>query len=229
MMKADTRELKKLERTLLDLNRRALPYATRQTVNDLAFGSQDIWRKQALPGKLQLRTKWTERSIQVAKAASLRIASQEATVGSVADYMADLESGTTEHKKGKHGVPVPAVPLGRRRMPRAHHLGAIKIMPRVPGHRSRQVAAALTMARQRGGAQFAFLKLRRGKEGLYKVDPGKKRMAIRKVWSLSKASVTIPPHPTMGPAVQRALPSGAESYRKALTFQLRRLGMQGSL
>lgn len=229
MMKADVRELKKLERTLLDVQKRALPYATRQTVNDLAFGARQIWQKQTLPGKLQLRSKWTESSIRVDKAQGLMVAAQEAVVGSVADYLGDLEGGVTEHKKGKHGVPVPGAPLGRRRMPKAHQLGAIKLLPRVPGHRSRQVAAALAMARRRGGPQFAFLQLKRGKEGIYKLDPSKKKLAVRKVWSLSKASVTIPAHATMGPAVERALPLGAEAYRKALTFQLRRLGMQGSL
>jgi hypothetical protein len=228
MMKADTRELQKLERTLLDLNRRALPFATQHTVNGLAFESQGQWRK-ALPGKLQLRGKWTESSIRVDKSQGLNIAAQQASVGSVADYMGDLEAGVTEHKKGKHGVPVPGAPLGRRRMPKAHHLGAIKILPRVTGHRSRQVAASLAMARKRGGEQFAFLKLKRGKEGIYKLDPSKKKLAVRKVWSLSKKSVTVPAHPTMGPAVQGALSRGSELYRKALEFQLRRLGMQGSL
>jgi hypothetical protein len=42
MMSVDTRELQKLQNTLQAMNRQALPYATRQTVNDLAFAERAL-------------------------------------------------------------------------------------------------------------------------------------------------------------------------------------------
>jgi hypothetical protein len=232
MMKADTRELKKLERTLLDLNRRALPFATQQTVNDLAFKSQGQWR-QDLPGRMKLRNRFTVQSIRVEKSRGLSIAAQQSTVGSDAEYMDEQELGAVEAKKGKHGVPIPAAAPGARstrgRVPKRLQFGSLTILPHVKGHRSRQVAAALSMAAKRGGPQYAFLQLKRGRSGIYQLDPSKKKLAVRKVWDVSKASITIPKNPTMGPAVVKTLPSGAETYRRALTFQLNRMGMQGSL
>lgn len=217
----NTKDLKRLERRLMDLNHRGIPYATRQTLNDLAFTSMREWR-QEMPGKMILRGPFTQRSTRFDKASSLDIRTQRAVVGSVADYMLTQEEGATEAKKGKHGVPVPAVPLGRRRMGKANQLRAIQLM-RVHGPRARQTAIAFSLARKRGGPQYAYLEPKAGKGGIFRIDPSKKKKGMKKIWSVSKSSVTIPRNPTMGPAVERAMRLQPMFYHRALMAQLRRL------
>jgi hypothetical protein len=231
MFKVDTKGLKKLERTLFQVRAKAMPFATRQTINDLAFGSQAQWKRE-LPSKMKLRSPHTIRSVQVDKAGStLQISQQRATVGSVADYMDEQEFGATQAKKGKHGVPIPAAAPGARltrgRVPKSRQLRAIHTITPAKGARGRQVASALAMAEKRGGPQFAYLKLRPGREGIYQLNPGNKKLAIRKVWDLSKQSITIRPRPTMGPAVQLMASRRMHIHAINLQFQLQRLGMKG--
>lgn len=221
----DTRDLEKLSRQLSAYKKTAMPYATREYVNAQAFEAQKLWKKE-LPQKMKLRTKFTERSIQVDKAKSLVVSQQMATVGSVASYMDEQEDGATQSKAGKHGVPIPAASPGRRKkrgkLSKAKQFKVLNVMPRISGHRAKQVAGSLAMAKRRGGIQYAFLKLKKGRAGIYLLDPDNQRRAIRKVWDLSKSSVTIPKNPTMEPAVRQVEAMRPALWRKSLEYQMRR-------
>lgn len=221
----DTKELHRLVLHLNTLKSSAVPYAVRAYTNAMAFEAQRAW-KQEIPQKMVVRNKYTEQSIRVEKANSL--SNPQATVGSIAKYMNEQEEGATETKKGQHGIPLPAAPSGSRspqgqkKKPKRHQFKVITIMPAVSGHRSRQIAAALEMAKKRGAPQYAFLRMRNGNRGIFEINPGKKKLPIRKMWDLTQSSVKIPANPTMGPSMDivRHLSDGI--WREALLYQLRR-------
>ena len=221
----DLREMRRFEKDLGNFKNTAFPYATRAYVNTQAFDSRILW-KQALPSKMKLRSKFTVNSILVEKTTSLDTNRQQSSVGSIADYMIDQELGDTQSKQGKHGVPIPGAAPGKRksrgRMSKGKQLKAINLMPSVKGHRSRQIAVALAMAAKRGGPQYAFLKMKKGRQGIYLIDPSKKRLGVKKVWDLSKSSVRIPRNPTMQPSVARMTNKLDGMWRDALLYQLQR-------
>ncbi len=221
----DLKDTKRFEKDLKNFKSKALPYASRAYVNEQAFAAMKDW-KESLPSKMKLRNKFTTNSIRVDKTSSLDINRQQSIVGSLAPYMQTQEDGGTETKSGKHGVPLPAAAPGKRktrgRISRARQFGNISIMPTVKGHRSRKIAVALAMAAKRGGPQYAFLQLRKGRKGIYQLDPSRKRLAVKKVWDLSKSSVTTPKNPTMQPAVQSMAKRRDAMWRNALLFQLKR-------
>lgn len=221
----DLKDLKRLEKDLGNFRKAALPYASRAYVNEQAFAAMKDW-KESLPSKMKLRNKFTANSIRVEKTNSLDVNRQQSIVGSLAPYMDEQEFGATEGKSGKHGVPLPAAAPSKRktrgRISRARQFGNISIMPTVSGHRSRKIAVAMHMAAKRGGPQYAFLQLRKGRKGIYQLDPSRKRLAVKKVWDLSKSSVTTPKNPTMQPAVLSMARRRDAMWASALKFQLTR-------
>lgn len=225
LLHVDTRELKRLERDLATTKKKAVPYATLTLTNTLAFEARTEWQ-QTMGQKMKLRNRYTVNSVRVEKAKGLNMAAQIAVLGSVAPYMDEQEDGATESKSGKHGIPLPAAAPGKRaqrgKVGKARQFKAIRIMPTVRGHRSRQVAAAMAMAERRGGTQYAFLQLKKGRKGIYQLHPGRKRLGLKKVWDLSKSSVRIPKNPTLEPAVAKTTARRDGIWREALIFQLRR-------
>src|SRR6187399_2615573 len=134
MLTVDTSDWKKLERQLNTFRSKALPYATREMVNKMAFEAQSIWRTQTLKEQFKLRNSYTQSSIRVDKATTLDIDAQVSTVGSVASYMDEQEFGGSESKKGKYGVALPAAAPGKRktrgRIRPSTYNERIKLMPR---------------------------------------------------------------------------------------------------
>lgn len=220
------RGLKKLQRDLELFAKKAIPYAARETLNSLAFEQQRNWQGE-LKKSFILRNQFTVRSIRVERARGLNIRTMEARTGTIAPYLADQEEGATHVKRGKHGEPLPAAAPGARKsrkrlMPRNKRIGSIKILPRVRGSRSRQIGAAVAMAKRRGGKQFAFLQLNRSRRGIFEINPNSKQRGVRKVWDLSKPTVRIPPTPTLGRSFKRTVQMSEELGRRAMLFQLKR-------
>lgn len=227
LLHVDTRQLKKFERDLRNVKASAIPYAARATINTLAFESQRTWRAD-LPGKMKLRSKYTQSSVQVQKATSLNISTQAATVGSTASYMATQELGDSQTKKGKHGVPIPAAAPGKRktrgRVAKGKQLRAIKLgttqgKPLGGIGRGIRKQALVRLAAKGGG--FAFINLGKS-QGIFHVKMGAKRLLVKKVWDLTKQSVRIPRNPSMQPSVKKVSSLRDGIWREALIFQLRR-------
>jgi len=221
----DTRELRKLEKSLLALKKKALPFAARETINGLAFEGQAAWRRE-LPGKMRLRNKWTERSIRVEKEKrGLNINTMKASVGSTEEYMREQEFGATLPMRGREGFGIPAAAPGQRKnrplVPKRRQLSAIKLLPRTRGNRAQRIHAAMHLAKKRGSSSYAFLRMKGGRKGIYELNPGKRRLAIRKIWDLSKRAITKPKNPTMTVIEKRVRPLGPGIYREALIRQLR--------
>ncbi len=105
-IRADFKEIKKLENFLDKFNRTGIKYATRNTLNKLAF---DV-RKQAqgfIQDNFINRNKWTVNSVQVNMAKGFNIDNMQSEVGSTQGYMEMQEvGGRAKPKTGKH-LPIP--------------------------------------------------------------------------------------------------------------------------
>lgn len=233
MFNVNDRQIKEMERDLKTFARKAYPFATRKTINDAAFQTQQIARAD-VKRDLTLRNRFTVQSIQVDQARSLQISRQEATVGSIADYMEDQEFGATKAKKGKKGVAIAtsyssgegenAQP--RTRLPRKpNKLANIQLQRRRKkgSSRKQQNLVAIKQAAATG-RKYVFLDLGR-RQGIFKVTGGKRRPKIKMVHDMTKESVTIPKNPWLKPAFDEASRMLPAFYADALRFQLRRRGL----
>ena len=231
MFEIDTREIKRMESDLETFARKALPFATRNTLNQAAFMAQRE-AKEGIRAKMVLRNRFTEQSIRVEQAKSLQIASQEAVTGSIADYMEDQEFGGVKSKRGKHGVAIAtsyAAGQGegvrpRTRLPRKpNKLGNIRLQRRRTGTGSRKQRNLIAIRQAvKTSAKHVFLDLGRRK-GIFRVVGGKRRPKIKMVQDLTSQSVVIPRTPWLAPAVDKTEPAIPGFYAASLRFQLKRL------
>lgn len=233
MFRIDDKNIKRLERDLVDFQKRALPFATRKTLNDAAFQTMKIARAD-IRNELILRNKFTEQSIQVEQTRTLSLARQAAAVGSTADYMADQEFGAVKRKGGKQGVSIAtSYSAGqsesskpRTRLPRRpNKMASIQLQRRRRAGKGRkqQNLIAIKQAAETG-RKFVYLDLGRRK-GIFKVIGGKRRPKIKMVHDLTSEAVTIPRQPWLQPAYLEAARMVPAFYADALRFQLRRFGL----
>ena len=231
MFKINDDKIKQFEADLDRMNHKAIPFATRNTVNTSAFRAQAIAR-EGVKSDMTLRNRFTVQSIQVEQTRSLHITRQAATVGSTAGYMEDQEFGSIKTKKGKEGVPIAtSYSAGqgqgvqpRTRLPRkGNKLASIQLRKRQKGKGSRKsVNAAIIKGAAASGHKFVFLDLGRTK-GIFRVVGSKRKPKIRMVHDMSRTSVVIPRNPWLSPAVDKTRPLVPEIYRDSLLFQLKRL------
>lgn len=221
------------ERKLEKLRARAIPFATRNTLNALAFET----RKQSienLRSNFTLRNKWTERSVMVEKASGLNIRTQEAITGSVQDYLRKQEFGATEQSTGTHGVAIPTSYASgeegarpRQRLPRRPNQIQNILLSRKRNQGKNRKQRNLIAVKQAaaGGNKFVFLDLGKRK-GIFKVLWGGKRgrgARLKMVYDLSKPSITLIARPWLSPATDTAVRKMPQFYEAALKAQLSRL------
>ncbi len=233
MFSINTREIWKLEGDLKAFNIRALPFATKSTINGTAFKAQALGRKN-VEAKMIERNRFSKQSIQVNQAKGLRISTQEAATGSIADYMETQEFGGTESKKGKHGVRIAtsyssgegenAQP--RKRLPRKpNRIQNIRLKKKGKTGNSRKQRNLIAIREAAtSGRKYVYLKLDRRK-AIFKVVGGKRKPRIKMVQDLSSQAVTIPKKAWLRPAAMKARETIPERYAEALRFQLKRLGL----
>jgi len=230
MLEINDKRIKQLEADLSMLSGRALPYATRNTLNVAAFRAREI-AQDNVRNQMILRNRYTERSIQVEKTKSLSIPMQAAIVGSTADYMADQEFGATVRGRGSKGVPIPtsysagqdgAKP--RTKLTRKpNKLSSIQLK-RSRKHGSDRKQRNLVAIREavQSGRKFVYLNLGR-RQGIFRIVGGKRNPAIRMVHDLSSKSVDVPRNPWLFPAMEKASAEIPKIYFKSLRFQIKRL------
>ena len=224
-------DIKRLETELGLLSSRAVPFATKSTLNSLAFKAQKIAR-QDIPKRMVLRNRFTIQSVQVEQAKSLNIKRQESAVGSTQGYMEDQEFGTTKRKQGKRGIPITtsyAAGQGMSSQPRTrlarkpNSLAAIQLKKRAKrGSTRKQRNLIAVKVAAASSNKFAYLDLGR-KKGIFRVVGGKRNPKVRMVHDLSETSVNIPRNAWLLPASDRAQKFTGQMYRRALNFQLSRL------
>lgn len=229
MIRIDNEDVKQLESNFKTFARRALPFATKATVNSAAFKAR-TFAQENIREKMTLRNRFVERSIQVIQTKTLKISQQESRMGSTADFFEDQEFGGTKRRKGRDGVPIATAYASgqngqqpRTRLPRkVNTLRAISLKRsrKARGSRRQRNTIAIKEAAESGN-KFVFLDLGRTK-GIFKVVGGKRRPRIKMVWDLTRSIVRIPKNPTIAPAANDTQALMPELYREALEFQARR-------
>lgn len=235
MFSIDVSDLRRLERDLETLKSKAVPYALRNSLNTAAFEGRKLWLEEQR-GELVLRNTWTARQVRVEKARGLNVRNMVAVVGSLAPYMREQEFGGRRSGGGRHGLPIPtsvAAGQGMGTQPRtrlvrgANKLGAIRLTTRGRnrGHRRQRNAIAIAQA-IKSGSKYVFLELENSK-GIFQITGGRRKPRIRMIWDISRGSVVIPPHPTLGPALESLGYMMPRIHAQAFLEQLRMHGVFG--
>lgn len=101
-------DVKKLERRLTAIQRKQIPFATSQAINDASFAAQRELKKQA-PRKLDRPTRFTVNAFRVGKATKKTLKGKVFIVPKVWEYLRWQILGGTARKGGAgFGVPVNA-------------------------------------------------------------------------------------------------------------------------
>jgi len=229
MFKIDTTDTEELEKDLKAFKKAALPFATKTTLNDLAWTARRISQKQ-ISRKFIERNKWTGRSVMVNTTRTLKINNQFSEVGSTQDYMRQQEEGATQRGTGTQGKAIPtsasagqkgAIP--RTKVPiKTNRIQNIMLRRRLKKARSskkQNLLVTLKMAKEKGD-RYVFLKrsVHSVKTGIYRINRNKLTM----VQGLGKKTIRINPTPWLQPSSNLAARKSDELYRKNLLFQLRR-------
>ena len=240
MFHIDNKSIKRLEADLKAFASKALPFATKQTLNRAAFDAQKEARS-IVSQKMVERNKFTRQSIRVDQAKTLNLRRQEAAVGSIADFMADQEFGSTKASRGRHGVAIPtsfsAGQQGQRprtRLPRKpNKLASIRLKQgkRKPANKRQRTLFAIQDA-VTSGNRTIFLDLGKTK-GIFRVVGGRKKFKrggpkgakLKMLHDMSNKTVRIPRNPWLAPATKRTEKKIPGFYRDAIVFQLKRRGL----
>jgi hypothetical protein len=233
MFSAGNEQILKFERDLERFKSKALPFATRKTINDAGFAQKSIIQAD-LGDKFILRNSFTRKSIRVDRARTLQINRQATITGSVASYMDGQEFGGLKRKSGKHGVAIPtSYSAGQamsakprtRRVSKGNKLTNVKIPSRrVRATSKRQSNIIKIKEAKKRGDKFVYLELMRGgrRRGLFRVLGSKRRPKIRMIYDLTNESVDIPKNPSFQPAFKEVKHMLPAFYADAMRFQLRR-------
>ena len=239
MFKINNKEIKNLENKLKHIRRRAIPYATRNTLNSVAFTTQRH-AKRNVQRNLILKNRYTEQSIRVEQTKTLNIKRQEVVIGSIADYMETQEFGGVKRKRGREGVSIAtSFSAGqgrskeRTKLPKkANKLQSIKLKKqRKHKMTSRQELLLKVQQAVNTGQRYIFHRFDSGTKGIFKVVGGTKGIKrgwpgnakLEMVWDLTKAVVTIPKTPWLAPAVKTSSKFLEIEYKRALRYQLARI------
>jgi hypothetical protein len=231
MITLQDKAIKLFESQLKAFKDSALPFATRQTVNSAAFETMKR-AKIRVREDFILKNKFTEKSIRVNPTRSLDVDTQEASVGSTADYMAVQEHGGIKSKKGKHGVTLPtSVAAGqaqgskpRTKTPKPRFkMSAIKLKYKRYRYSSKKQANAVAI-KQAIKYQDKFVYLETGnKKGIYEIKGNRTTLKITKLkmlYDLSHPGVVLKPHRWLEPSVAEVEKRMSSLYFKALKQQL---------
>lgn len=232
MITFDDKQIRKFEKKLSKISKRAIPFAVKNSLNDVAFKTRTVAQGE-IGRKFIERNKWSRRSVQVETARGLSKRSLVSRVGSLEQYMADQEFGARKRSKGRHGVPIATnyssgegVGSGpRKRLPRKpNKIRNIKLSGRNKKGMSRKQRNLIAI-RQAAGSnkKIVFLDLKRRK-GLFKVIGGKRRPKLKMLHDMTRKSVRIPKRPWLLPsAIKTQKRFHAGFYRKRLRQQLARI------
>lgn len=238
-----TAEILKLEDDLGRVAERAIPYATRNTINKAAFVGMRI-AKSRIKKQLTLRNRWTVGSIRVRTTKELSVSRQMAILGSTEGYMEDQEFGAVKKRKGKEGVPIPTgyasgegeSPRPRKKLPRGKNVirrgdksGKIVLSrKRTIAKNKKQKTFLRVREAIKTGNRYIYLDTGRTK-GIFRVLGGTKKnpqnATIKMVYSLEHPFVTVPKDPWLHPSVERVRPHIPRIYIKSLKYQLNRLNL----
>lgn len=225
MITVDAVELYRLERLLGHLNKKGLPYAMRETLNDAAFKTMNRGRDN-LADKMTLRNTWTQRQVRVDRARGTNPDLFRASVGAEPHWLAKQEFGGTV----RHPIPTSyssgeGYSSHRKRLPRKpNKLKNIKLTgPRPKGQTRQQRNAAAVLS----GEKYIWLDLG-DRKGIFRVlSPKSKRPKVRMVWSVDGKRRKVPKREWLKPAFDKTVPEMPNMFGKQLRKQIRRVYQGG--
>lgn len=239
MFSIDDRETQRLEKQLKTFKKRALPFATKETLNRAAFNAQKGYKREAQKD-LTLRNKFTLQSIRVEQAKGLNVRQQISIVGSTAPYMEDQEFGGHKTRKSREGVSIatsysagqgddtrPRTKLPRK--PNKLENIKLKTKKRTPKNNKQSLVFKVQDAVESGNRAI-YHKFNNGTKGIFRVVGGRKKFKrgwpvgakIKMVWDMTRPSVRIPKEPMLKPAHKKAASMLPRFYRDSLRFQIKR-------
>lgn len=207
----------------------AVPYAARDTVNSLAFEGRRIWGDE-IRRTMVTRNRFTAGpALQVDKARGTSLETMQAELGSIAEYMPRQEFGATVTGRAGHkGIPGPVAAGqaagGRRTKPvrvgnRMSAIHAVRAAKGASRHQRNAIAMAIA---KRTGRKYVVLERPGGGTGVFVLGGGKRKLTAKLVWDVSRRSVRIEPHPTLGPTLRRLEALAPRIQEQALMRQLQR-------
>ena len=226
MIKIDAREIRELERDLKVFAKKAMPYATRNTLTGTAFYGRKMARS-IMGAKFTLRNKHFQRGVRVTPARGINIRSQQAALGHIDPEGRRQEFGdtirdpaiATQYSAGQRRYQIP-----RTRLTRApHKLKRIQAPVKQKSRSKQHLVAAVreAAARKTPSQRYAVLRTRRGQQ-VFKILGGKRKPTLQSVADVSRDAVKIPPRPWLAPAVKLAQRESPRIYLKSLQYQARR-------
>lgn len=224
MIEIDLKRVGVLQNKLKDLNAKGFPFAQRNTINDMAFKTQQTAR-EAIKRDFINRNTWTARSVRVDRAKGTR---DSAVVGSTERYMADQEFGA---QGGPTHIPTPAAAgqsnrskVRTRVVRKRLRINAIPRVDRVRGAGLDAKArnAAAVHAAKANGDKFVYLERGRRK-GIYQVFGTKRKPRTRMVQNLSRSVRVVPRHQWLEPSSRSVQQTAPRLYAIRLREQLARL------
>lgn len=224
-LEVDLKKFRLFSELLGDM-KKSLTFAARNALNDIAFEAREEWSKRQLPKAFTLRNNWTERGLRVEKARGRKFEELQSKVGSVREYMLPAEEGSTQTKRGKHGVAVPTSGASgqgpkekrTRLIRRPNYLSSLTLVKRVGGSKAQQNAIAMRMAREKG--QLAFLEIGKRK-GIFKVGGRKKgKPRLKLLYDLTHSSVSTKPIPTLERTIDAVRPRFLSIHLKHMEAEL---------
>ncbi len=234
MFKVDDQQFEKYLRRL-DGFPKAVQFAERNTLNDLAFEGKKATTKQ-IRENFTIRNTWTRRSIRISRA---RYPGDPAVLGSTEEYMARQEFGGSKGKTGREGVPIPTnyaagqtIGQGTRKkaVTERNRLDKIRLAGRtVRGKSKRQTNFLRVLEAIRSGQKEIFMDLGR-RQGIFRVLGGARgaRNArggasgarVRMIYDMTRSTVTTQADPWLAPATAKAVEKRGQFWQARLRQQV---------
>jgi hypothetical protein len=179
----------------LEVSQKAMFYAFRNTLNDMAFDVRKTSREKTIPRAFTLRNKWAENSIRVDKASTSKLQSETGTVweglmqqekGASVDFSpASLMARSGSEKK---------TITKRNRMPNLQGL---------PSDRNISSDGLLhKLAREKSRSPFVITRHRKMKRGVYRFQGSGKNKRPMMIRSFEQKKTTIKKRPWLAPATR---------------------------
>lgn len=228
MIKVELKGAKEMIADLKRLREKAVPFAIKNALNTAAFETRNLWQRE-VKSIFTNRNTYTARSIRVEQATPTKL---QATVGSVAPYMAVQEEGGTVRGKSGHKAIPSAVAAGgadgsaRTKLVRGRfYIGVLQVAhPSLHGGRRQSNAIAIAVARKKG-KNIVLLTKRNGGKGLFLISGGKRALRTRILWDVSRASVQVHAHPTLQRALDAVKPKLEHMMEASLREQMQRFNI----
>ncbi len=236
-MEINTKDIRRLERTLTGMSKHGVKFATMFAMNGAAFEARQLAVRN-VEKKFITRNAWTKRSIRVNKGNTRDL---RASVGSTEDYMRKQELGGSERAGGRKGVAIatsyssgegenarPRRKLSRRPN-RIRNITLKNTTGRARGRKARNVAKVKEAAK--GSNKVVYLDGLTGKKkrGLFRITGGKRRPKVKMIQDMSQKKVRTRKKPWLGPATRTAAKGIPRRYKKSLLMQIDKAALRNGL